>query len=513
MLTIIIAYLAGVITLLSPCVLPVLPLILSGTSGNKNRSYGIIFGFTSAFTALTLFLSTLVRILGISADFIRTSAILFIAFFALTILIPPLQLFWERITSKFLPKQSSKTNNGFIGGLIFGLNLAILWTPCVGPILASVISLALTGTVTLQTFFITLSYSLGTASTMLLIMAFGRNLTSRLRNPILLQKGLALLMLATAIAMYFGFDRQLQTKLLDLVPTVKILDNLEKNVTTVGVDPRVYPDSNAYPSAPDFTGGGTWLNSPNPLSLKTNLKGKVVLVDFWTYTCINCIRTLPYVQSWQEKYAAKGFTVVGVHSPEFEIEKNTKNVEDAITRHKLTYPVVQDNDFKIWSSYDNRYWPAHYLIDKEGRVRYTHFGEGNYLETENKIRELLDESPITGSEPKVDNKPISPETYLGTARADYSSFRLSPDFIKKPEYIESASDSASLQLRWLGSKIILVLSSDTPKKLTINSDGAVTTMLVDSDKEYILADTTYGQHQLELTFQTGIRAYAFTFGQ
>lgn len=508
MLTIFIAYLAGVITLLSPCILPILPLILSGIAGNKKRSYGIIFGFTMSFTLLTLFLSSVVQLLGISPDLIRIIAIFFIAFFALTILVPPLQLFWESFTSKLLPKTQSQTGNSFFGGLVFGLNLAILWTPCVGPILASVISLALTGTVTLQTFFITLSYSLGTATMMFLIMTFGRSLTSHFKNPAIFQKGLAVMMLLTALAMYFGYDRTLQASLLEKVPTIKILENLEGNAT---LTPPLTGAGSAL--APDFAGGGTWLNTDEPLSLKTNLKDKVVLVDFWTYTCINCIRTLPYVQSWQEKYATKGFVVVGVHSPEFEFEKSTKNVQQAIDTHKLTYPIVQDNQFKIWSSYGNKYWPAHYLIDKQGRVRYTHFGEGNYIETENKIRELLDEKPLNSVDKKTERKPLTSEVYLGTARADYSNFSLSKDFIKTQEYIEATGDNANLKLPWLGSKIILVMSSNSPKKLTIKNDDKISTIIVDSDKEYLLADTAYGNHQLELTFEAGIKAYAFTFGQ
>ncbi len=509
MLSIIIAYFVGALTLLSPCVLPVLPLILSGSSGSKHRSYGIILGFTSTFTFLTLFLSSLVKILGISPDSIRAIAIFFITFFALTILIPKLQLFWENLTSKFLPKQV-QTGNSLLGGFIFGINLAALWTPCVGPILASVISLALTGVVTLRTFLITLSYSLGTSSTMLLVMFFGRRLTSRFTNTVLIQKVLAVLMLTVAAGMFLGYDRIIQVKLLEYVPTVKILDNLEKNIQIP--NSKFNPDSQVGPFAPDFLGGTTWLNS-EPLSLKSNLKNKVVLVDFWTYTCINCIRTLPHVESWQKKYGTKGFSVVGVHSPEFEIEKSTKNVQDAINRHKLTYPIVQDNEFKIWSSYDNHYWPAHYLIDKEGRIRYTHFGEGNYIETENQIRKLLGEDALTTFESKTERKLLSPETYLGTTRADYSNFTLSGDFKKTPEYIESLSHNSTLSMPWLGGKVILVLSTTTPKKLKIKNDSAEKTITIDSDREYLLEETSYGNHQLELTFESGIKAYAFTFGQ
>jgi len=512
MLAIIIAFIAGIITLLSPCVLPVLPLILSGTTGNKRRSYGIILGFTTAFTLLTLFLSTVVRILGVSPDLIRNLAIFFIAFFALTILVPPLQLAWEAFTSKLLPRQQSQTSNSLLGGALFGVNLAILWTPCVGPILASVISLALTGTVTAQTFFITLSYSLGTATMMLLIMTFGRQLTSKFTNPLRFQKGLAVLMLATAVSMWFGVDRQIQTKLLEIVPTVKILENLEKNVDISKSMPTDNILNMQNPVAADFTGGGTWLNTPEALSLKTNLKGKVVLVDFWTYTCINCIRTLPYVQKWQENYKDKDFTVVGVHSPEFEFEKSTKNVQKAINDFKLTYPVVQDNDFKIWSSYNNRYWPAHYLIDREGRIRYTHFGEGNYIETENKIRELLDEKPLTAKDEKIQYMPLTPETYLGSSRAVAGSVTLAGNWKTTGEYIEAQDDTASLSMQWLGAQNYLVMSSDTPQTITVKNDDKNTELLVDGDKKYDVASLAYGQHNLTITFKKGVKAYAFTFG-
>lgn len=217
-------------------------------------------------------------------------------------------------------------------------------------------------------------------------------------------------MILAALAIFTGYDKILQTKLLDTFPKYEnFLNGLEKNPTVrqkldelKQESPRegapaegdsrkaTKSDLPVYGVAPEFTGITHWLNTDTPLTMK-ELRGKVVLVDFWTYSCINCIRTLPFVTSWYEKYRDRGFVVVGVHTPEFEFEKKTANVENALRQYGIHYPVAQDNDFGTWRAYKNQYWPAHYLIDTEGRIREYHFGEGNYAETERAIQSLLDE--------------------------------------------------------------------------------------------------------------------------
>jgi len=312
---------------------------------------------------------------------------------------------------------------------------------------------------------------------------------------------------------------------------------------------------------PEFAGIEAWLNS-DPLTA-AKLKGKVVLIDFWTYSCINCIRTLPYVTSWHEKYKDKGFTVVGVHTPEFAFEKEEKNVRDAIKRHDITYPVALDNDYATWNAYDNHYWPAHYLFDAQGRLRYVHFGEGKYDETERNIQALLKEAgqdaemAVTEAVETPDfNKVASPETYLGYGRMQYLgsveevarnaagtySVAKNPELNrfyfggtwKVEEERAIPSKDAKLVYRYSASTANLVMSgADGPAlRVDVTLDGkpvpdafrgedlnvdeaGKTYLLVKEERLYEITDGhgTYGQHVLELSFpEPGTSAYAFTFG-
>src|SRR3990167_7742555 len=418
MLLIAFAFLAGVITILSPCILPILPIVLSSTIGGKeigkSRPIGVVIGFVLSFTFFTLFLSTIVRFSGISADALRLVSVLVIAGFGASLLIPQFQVLLERLFSKlagFIPSNQNRT--GFGGGLLIGFSVGLLWTPCVGPILASVISLAITGTVTFDAFLITLAYSLGTAIPMFLIMLGGQNALRRvpwlLSNTARIQKLFGVLMILVAIGIYFNVDRRFQTYILNAFPKygiglTKFEDNeLIRNQLDKKAGTEVKKEDMGKPlfdliepkgvKAPEIIPGGVWFNS-EPLTLE-KLRGKVVIIDFWTYSCINCQRTLPYLRDWNKKYKDKGLVIIGVHAPEFEFEKSEKNVADAIKDFKLTYPIVQDNEFETWRAYNNRYWPAKYFIDKEGYIRYSHFGEGAYDESEKVIQELLKE---TGAE-------------------------------------------------------------------------------------------------------------------
>ena len=430
-LLILFSFLAGIITVLSPCILPILPIILSSSVGGVNtgkaKNLGVIFGFILSFTFFTLFLSTLVRISGISADFLRLVSIVIIGGFGVSLLTPKFQVFLETILSKlsrFTPNMQNKQGLG--GGLLIGFSIGLLWTPCVGPILASVISLALTGTVTLDAFLITLAYSLGTAIPMFLIMICGQGALKRVpwltANLVTIQKVFGVFMIITALGIYFGVDRKFQTFILNTFPNygtglTKLEDNelvrkqIDKDVTnSLGV------------KAPEIIPGGEWFNT-EPLTLE-QLKGKVVLIDFWTYSCINCQRTFPYLRTWHEKYKDKGLVIIGVHSPEFEFEKDVENVAGAAEDFKLTYPIVQDNDFATWRAYKNRYWPAKYFIDKDGNIRYTHFGEGAYDESERIIQELLAETGADNTSLEINNPTYkinanTPELYLGYGRLDY----------------------------------------------------------------------------------------------
>jgi thiol-disulfide isomerase/thioredoxin len=341
-----------------------------------------------------------------------------------------------------VPTGQNKT--GFIGGLIVGVSLGLVWTPCVGPILASVISLAITGTVTAESVVVTLAYATGTGIPMFLIIMAGSNALKRVpwlvKNTKHIQKIFGVLMILTALGIYFNIDRRFQTFILNTFPNygiglTRFEDNIKVNeaLKKLGETPtdqtsRGKPMDAVTltqgPKAPELTLGGQWFNS-EPIKL-SELKGNVVLVDFWTYTCINCQRTFPYLASWWDKYKDQDFLIIGVHSPEFEFEKDAKNVQKAIEDFGLKYPIMQDNDFATWRSYKNRYWPAKYLIDKNGQIRYTHFGEGAYDETEKMIQQLINEDSDAKVSEKVSNPEYStyahtPELYLGSARIQYLS--------------------------------------------------------------------------------------------
>jgi thiol-disulfide isomerase/thioredoxin len=293
-----------------------------------------------------------------------------------------------------------------------------------------------------------------------------------------------------------------------------------------------------YGQAPDFKKGDTWLNS-QPLTL-ADLKGKVVLVDFWTYSCINCIRTLPYVTKWYDTYKNDGFVIVGVHTPEFTFEHDTNNVKNAISQFGIHYPVVQDNDYGIWTSYNNEYWPADYLINQKGEIVEEHFGEGNYTETENDIRYLLGLSPLNSSQAENSNslnQVGSPEMYFGTYRlanltpdqkplsapADYTinqnlalnNFSLGGNWQFSEPNLQLTGSSGQINLKFHSGKLYMVASSQKPAILTITVDGKQQpSVSVQESKLYTIFDSNdYSDHVVEINInQSGFQAFTFTFG-
>jgi len=569
------AFLAGIVTILSPCILPILPIILSSTIGGreigKSRPFGVVIGFVLSFTFFTLFLSTIVRLSGISADALRLVSVFVIAGFGLSFLIPRFQLLLEQLFSKlagFVP-QGSNTKTGFWSGLLIGLSLGLLWTPCVGPILASVISLAITGAVTLDAFIITFAYSLGTAIPMFLIMIGGQNVLRRvpwlLANTSHIQKSFGVLMIITALGILTNVDRKFQTFILNKFPqygvgltkfedTELIRDELEglggKDVRKEDIGKPMFDLLQPKGTkAPEIIPGGVWFNS-SPLTLE-ELQGKVVIIDFWTYSCINCQRTFPYLRAWWDKYKDKGLVIIGVHSPEFEFEKNKENVAKAIADFKLSYPIVQDNNFETWRAYNNRYWPAKYFIDKEGYIRYSHFGEGAYDESEKVIQDLLKETGAKDVTSNISNPSYqiyaeTPEIYLGYGRIDnfaspenivqdkissYTPPSTLPEnnvsfegnWLVMEEYA-NPQKGAALYLKFEAKEVFLVMrTSGSPAKVKVyiddkmqyfgedNQNGIVT---VDSDSLYKLINLPNpGMHTLRLEFEdTNVQLFAFTFG-
>jgi cytochrome c biogenesis protein CcdA/thiol-disulfide isomerase/thioredoxin len=517
-LLLIFAFIAGIVTILSPCILPILPIILSTTVGGvevgNRRAIGVITGFILSFTFFTLFLSTIVRVTGIPPDLLRQLSVLIIIIFGISLLIPNIQILIEKMFSKlanFMPKSNTDTN--FTGGVWVGLSLGLLWTPCVGPILASVISLAISGAVNFSAFLITLAYSIGTAIPMFLIMIGGRGLLNKLpwlvKNTGKIQKAFGIIMILTGLAIYFNFDRNFQTFILNKFP------NYGANLTKFEENIPVKKATVKLSLAPEIISGGEWFNS-EPLQI-SDLKGKVVLIDFWTYTCINCIRTIPYVKNWHEKYKDEGLVIIGVHTPEFEFEKEAKNVSKAISDFEITYPVVQDNNFATWNNYQNRYWPAKYLIDKNGSIVYSHFGEGDYDETEKEIQKYLGITAETNN-PAHANYARTPETYLGNLRRVKSkNVTFVGDWDYSAEYA-NPSDGASLIYNFDAKNVYLVMKQkhdSVDGSVDVYLDGVFQkTITVQDNSLYELINLPVpGIHKLELKFKdNNIEAFAFTFG-
>ncbi len=568
------ALVAGAGTALSPCVLPILPAILSvGVTGGRRRPLGVVTGLALSFTFATVGLVYVIDAFGLPNEIARDLAIVVLLAFGFSLLIPPIGDRIEAYASRIAPGPARFRGDGFGSGLIVGASLGLVYAPCAGPILAGVIVVSAAQDFTAGRLAVALSYAVGSATVLYLLLLGGRRLAQRL-NPIRAQVQMALgaVMVIVAVAMAADLDTRFQTAIASDLPgfLVNPTGELEKSdaiasdlaaVRQTGkpiVDPSQLdtPVSlGTFGPAPEFTGTQRWFNTPSgePLSL-AELRGQVVLIDFWTYTCINCIRTLPYVQAWEERYGNRGLTIVGVHSPEFAFEKDAENVETAIRDNGLTYPIVQDNDLATWNAWHNQYWPAKYLIDAQGNVRGAHFGEGGYPETERAIRTLLHEGghQDLGAGARATGETASlgvrtPETYLGAARAQgWVNGRIQPGNqsfgapagplqVNQFAYAgdwgitdedATAGPGAQIDLQFNARRVFLVLgSADRSRSLQVLLDGRpITARFAGSDvrggRATIHAERLYrlvelpsvGEHRLSLHFEPGISGYAFTFG-
>ena len=557
------AFLSGLATILAPCIWPVLPIILSQSIAGKGhkRSLGITLGVMLSFTIFTLSVSTLVRIFHFDPNILRLFAVIVIAFLGLTMIIPVLSTKFELVISILSNLFGQNTNNrqaGFLPGFITGLSLGIIWSPCAGPILATITTLAATGRVNVEVLFVTGAYVAGVGIPLFIFSYAGANLINRAKivakYTYRIQQIFGIIMILTAIAIYTNYDQKLQLQLLNTFPQFGTAVTGFENSDIVKNQLETLKGGKSA-GAPDFVGITKWLNTDKPMSI-ADLKGKVVLVDFWTYTCINCIRTLPHVTSWYDKYHDQGFVVIGVHTPEFEFEKDTNNVLNAIKMYKINYPVAQDNNYATWGNFNNQYWPAEYLIDANGNIRRTHFGEGEYGETEMAIQALLKESGKQVSI-SLDNMPdqtpkinLSPETYLGAKRMQYyypsgnvtagrqiftlteklavDSFSLGGEWLINDENAITGKE-ALLNYNFNANKVFLVLKpgNNTSAKAKVFLDGQLVndantgsdvkngTITIDTDRLYNLIDLKGlpANHILKLEFQNpGIEVFAFTFG-
>lgn len=560
MLTLLFAFAAGLVTVLAPCILPVLPIVLSGGSvQGKSRPWGIILGVVLSFSVFTLALSWAVQQLGLSPNFARTFGMAILAALGVLFLIPHgLDRFEGWLSARLRRSGPPTERHGFGGGFLLGLSLGAVWTPCAGPILAGVVVAAQTGEVNSTLVAVTIAYAIGAALPMGLIAGLGQRIISRVRwlNQRLnrVQQVFGVLLIAVAILMATGLDRRFQSWVIDRTPNW--LPQLQQFEERIDVDTMRPTSQNQgsnktalrdYGPAAALTGITGWINS-EPTTL-ADLRGKVVLVKFWTYSCINCIRTLPYVQAWYDKYHDQGFEILAVHTPEFEFEKVPANVEKSVQDFKITYPVALDPDYATWQAYNNRYWPAKYFIDAKGQLRYVHFGEGSYDESEQVIQGLLREAGknIDDKIAAADTLPYAtgqtPETYFGSARAErflpentfddgvskvFSASKELPlhhwtldgTWTITPEYSESTS-SGSLRIHTKAQQVYVVMDAagqTVPMNVTVDGQSgtvfAISESSVDEPTTYRIANfPDIAERIIELSFPNGgVRLYAATFG-
>jgi cytochrome c biogenesis protein CcdA/thiol-disulfide isomerase/thioredoxin len=540
-LLLIFALLAGAGTAVSPCVLPVLPALLSaGATGGRRRPLGIVLGLALTFTLTVALLAKVVSGVGLGDSALRDIAIAVLLVFGIALAVPALAARIEAPLSRLARFGPKDAGDGFGSGLAVGAALGFVYTPCAGPILAAVISVGATTGTTLRTFAVALAYAIGSAVVLLILMAGGRRLIPRTLN---VQRARGATLVLTAGAMVARLDVRAEKASAEHAPNANLAAGLEdshavgKRLNTLRPKARfAEPATTAGPrsklpvlgTAPDFTGTQRWFNS-QPLSL-AKLRGRVVLIDFWTYTCINCIRTLPYLKAWDARYRKAGLTIVGVHSPEFSFEKEAGNVQNAIRSFGIRYPVVQDNNLATWQAWGNQYWPAEYLVDAQGRVRHVHFGEGEYRQSEDAIRSLLAERDgrlgkmAAPHDPFTISAQATPETYLGSARAErwaprdtppdklaLSHFALGGNWRVTPE-AATAGQGATLGAHVLARHVYLVLGGRGDVQVEV--DGHHTkTVHVTGQRLYTLADfSRAGDHVLRLTVAPGISGFAFTFG-
>ncbi len=543
MIQIIFAFLGGVLTVAAPCILPVLPIILGSSVGQNNRlrPLFIVLGFITSFALASLLISVAINYIPwFNQNNVRNIAILLIGLFGIFLLWPrPFE--WLMSKFHFISNATAGVGNqqSNTGALILGMTLGLVWAPCAGPILAAILALIAISGSSGKSIILLASYALGAGIPMLIIAYGSQYATTKIRAlaqyTTRLQQIFGILIILLALVMFKQYDILLENKLAGLFPQNKIEDKLVNNTQNTPVMNNIKFEN--YGPVPEFAGISHWINS-DPLTME-QLKGKVVLVDFWTYSCINCIRTLPYVTSWYEKYKDKGLVVIGVHTPEFAFEKVADNVLTATKRLSIQYPVAQDNDYSTWQAFNNRYWPAEYLIDQTGNIVYTHFGEGNYDHTENAIRQLLGLSFDTTTQNSIlPSRPGSPEMYFKIPRLanlapeqkpsvegfnytlpknlSLNNFALEGKWCFDSEKAKlCGSGDGKIRLRFSSAKVFMVASASKPVTLKITVDGQLQpNVTVELSQLYTLFDSEqYTDHIIDIEIpESKFEAFTFTFG-
>ncbi len=586
------ALLAGAGTAITPCVLPVVPALLSASAtGGRRRPLGIVLGLALTFTITITVLAQLVHKVGLGSGAARDVAIAVLIGFGLLLLIPGLAVRIQAPLSRLARFGPRQRGTGFWSGLAVGGALGFVCAPCAGPILAAVIGAAQSGT-SVRIVAIAISYAIGLSAVMLLYGLGGRAILQRVRRVArghVVERALGVILIVTGGILAANLDVKLtnalahsglpsflydptkslesssavQNRLASIRPASQYVTRQKQlasktpvhigaGVAIRGIKTPALP--NLGP-APDFTDTQQWFNTPGnrPLSLH-QLRGHVVLVDFWTYTCINCIRTLPFLKGLYNTYHRYGLEIVGVETPEFTFEQEASNVRNAIAQDGLRYPVVQDNSYGTWNAYHNQYWPAEYLIDAHGNVRHYQFGEGNYGESEVAVRELLYEAGVHHLPPPSAGHAImpsaslqTPETYLGSERAQgfiqapkngthsyprpgylsLNAFALQGIWKIAPQAATPLKPGAEIYAHFDAAHVYLVLTSaqNRPRTATVLLDGKPISsadagsdvhngqVSVRGERLYSLVSLPSDQnHLLQVKVPPGVSAYDFTFG-
>ena len=566
-----IGLLGGLITGISPCILPVLPVIFfSGTQGPADgaadgavavkakpdvlRPYRVIGGLVLSFSLVTLVGSALLSLLHLPQDAIRWVALAALVAIGLGLIFPRFEQLLERPFSRIPQKQIATRANGF--GL--GLALGVLYVPCAGPVLAAIVVAGATANIGLPVIVLTVAFALGTAVPLLFFALAGQRVAQRVsafrqrQRQIRIAAGVVTLLLA--VALVFNLPAVLQRAVPDYTSSLqKKLGDGQQIQQKLG---GIVNDQNKELSnctsgsaqlqncgpAPDLKGINAWLNTPGgkPIDLHA-LRGKVVLIDFWAYSCINCQRAIPHVEGWYKAYHDDGFEVIGVHTPEYAFEKVTGNVEKGAADIGITYPIAQDNSYSTWTNYRNQYWPAEYLIDATGVVRHVSFGEGDYDVTEKLIRELIAKArPGVALPPAVDapdttpRLSLTPETYFGVGkvvnyagsgvydkgRANFTFPTAMPDdtfALQGPWTLDyqgatADSDASSITLNYHAKNVYIVIGGTG--NLTVTRDGTTTTVPVSGPpmSHEIVTGNDVARGLLDVRSSKGLQVFSFTYG-
>jgi cytochrome c biogenesis protein CcdA/thiol-disulfide isomerase/thioredoxin len=608
MVLFVLAYLGGVLTIVSPCILPVLPFVFARADRPFMRSgLPLLIGMAVTFAAV----ATLAAVVGgwaVEANqYGRDAAIVLLALFGFALLFPALA---DRLAKPFVAfgaRLSTTAEHGataqgatVLPSLVLGAATGFLWAPCAGPVLGLILTGAALKGASIETSTLLLTFAAGAATSLALALVVGGRVFAAMKRALgvgeWIRRGLGVAVLAAVVAIALGVDTGFLTRVSTASTAALeqgLLDRFKPESPAAGTEPSVVmnggngmmmggPAMTGGPAMmmkgksadqsgdlpiegalPPLNGATEWLNSP-PLT-QEGLKGKVVLIDFWTYSCINCLRAVPYVRAWADKYKDDGLVVIGVHAPEFAFEKSIKNVRAAVADLKIDYPVAIDNDYAIWRAFNNQYWPAHYFIDGEGRIRHHHFGEGDYEESEHTIQQLLAEAGkagvsadlvavnASGAEAAPDmNNVGSPETYVGYDRAEnfispggavedsrhvyaaatprLNEWALSGDWtIGKEDAVLNEPDG-TIVYRFHARDLHLVLGpgpDGKPVRFHVTVDGAAPGSDHGADVDADGQGTVTGQRLYQLIRQNGkigdrtfeirfldpgVQAYAFTFG-